>query len=119
MHRIQELRGHTARVLHLTQNPSGTQLCSASADETIRFWDISVGSSAATGTGKASRDGLNAHDRSGGSASKRGATAGSGSAQNPGSATMSRKRSGQSSSSTFTACSLLGEGSVNTSFSLR
>lgn len=40
MTKIKEFRGHEARVLHLAQSPCGTQICSASADETLRFWDI-------------------------------------------------------------------------------
>jgi cell division cycle protein 20 (cofactor of APC complex) len=38
--RIKEFRGHTARVLHLAKSPDGRTICSASADETIRFWDL-------------------------------------------------------------------------------
>jgi WD40 repeat protein len=37
---LHELRGHTARVLHLTKSPCGSKICSASADETLRFWDL-------------------------------------------------------------------------------
>ena len=40
MTRIQELRGHTARVLHLAKSPNTGMICSASADETLCFWDI-------------------------------------------------------------------------------
>eukprot|EP01038_Epipyxis_sp_PR26KG_P014176 gene14176-19021_t len=40
MTKIQEFRGHTARVLHLAKSPSGSTICSASADETLRFWEI-------------------------------------------------------------------------------
>lgn len=35
-----ELSGHSARVLQLAQSPDGTTLCSAAADNTIRFWKI-------------------------------------------------------------------------------
>jgi cell division cycle protein 20 (cofactor of APC complex) len=35
-----ELTGHTARVLHMAQNPAGTMVCSAGADETLRFWNV-------------------------------------------------------------------------------
>ena len=45
--KIRELHGHTSRVLHLALSPDGATVCSASADETIRFWDV-FGPSAAT-----------------------------------------------------------------------
>ena len=32
------MSGHTSRVLHLSQSPDGTTVCSAAADETLRFW---------------------------------------------------------------------------------
>lgn len=34
------MSGHTARVLHLAQSPDGTTVCSAAADETLRFWRV-------------------------------------------------------------------------------
>lgn len=40
MTKIKEFRGHTSRVLHLAKSPDGSTICSASADETIRFWDL-------------------------------------------------------------------------------
>eukprot|EP00474_Spongospora_subterranea_P010896 CRZ11354.1 hypothetical protein [Spongospora subterranea] len=40
MTRIADLTGHTARVLHLTLSPDSTTVCSASADETLRFWKV-------------------------------------------------------------------------------
>lgn len=40
MSKIAELRGHTARVLHMTKSPCGTTICSASADETLHFWNV-------------------------------------------------------------------------------
>eukprot|EP01039_Chlorochromonas_danica_P006781 gene6781-7491_t len=40
MTKIQELRGHSARVLNLAKSPCGRTICSASTDETLRFWDI-------------------------------------------------------------------------------
>jgi len=43
--KIKELRGHSARVLHLAKSPDGRTICSASADETIRFWDLFDGRS--------------------------------------------------------------------------
>jgi cell division cycle protein 20 (cofactor of APC complex) len=38
--KIQEFHGHTSRVLHLARSPDGSTICSASADETIRFWEM-------------------------------------------------------------------------------
>ena len=40
MTKIQEFKGHTARVLHMAQSPDGSSVVSAAADETLRFWDI-------------------------------------------------------------------------------
>jgi cell division cycle protein 20 (cofactor of APC complex) len=40
MTKIQELKGHTARVLHMAQSPDGSSVVSAAADETLRFWQI-------------------------------------------------------------------------------
>ncbi|KAH7692817.1 cell division cycle 20 cofactor of APC complex protein [Dioscorea alata] len=40
MSKVTDLRGHTARVLHLAQSPDGSTLVSAAADETIRFWKV-------------------------------------------------------------------------------
>ena len=40
MTKIKELKGHTERVLHLAQAPDGVTVCSASADETLRFWKV-------------------------------------------------------------------------------
>jgi len=37
---MKELRGHTARVLHMAVNPDGSMVCSGAADETLRFWNI-------------------------------------------------------------------------------
>lgn len=38
MAKVAEMSGHTSRVLHLAQSPDGTTVCSAAADETLRFW---------------------------------------------------------------------------------
>ena len=38
MVKVGEFNGHTSRVLHLSQSPDGTSVCSAAADETLRFW---------------------------------------------------------------------------------
>jgi len=40
VHKIVELTGHQARVLHMAQSPDGTTIVSAAADETLRFWRI-------------------------------------------------------------------------------
>jgi len=40
LHKVHELRGHTARVLYLAKSPDGQTICSASADESIRFWHV-------------------------------------------------------------------------------
>ena len=40
MAKVKELTGHTARVLHMAASPDGTMVCSAGADETLRFWKI-------------------------------------------------------------------------------
>mmetsp|Transcript_9223 Transcript_9223/g.14914 ORF Transcript_9223/g.14914 Transcript_9223/m.14914 type:complete len:513 (+) Transcript_9223:168-1706(+) len=40
MSKIIDLKGHSSRVLHTSLSPDGTTLCSAGADETLRFWKI-------------------------------------------------------------------------------
>jgi len=35
-----DLEGHTGRLLGLAQSPDGSLICSASADETLRFWRV-------------------------------------------------------------------------------
>ena len=40
MTKLKELRGHSARVLHMASSPGGNLVCSAAADETLRFWNI-------------------------------------------------------------------------------
>lgn len=44
MERLAELKGHTGRVLYMCQGPTG-QICSAGADETLRFWNVFGGQS--------------------------------------------------------------------------
>ncbi|KAJ8039890.1 Cell division cycle protein 20-like [Holothuria leucospilota] len=38
MHRVTELLGHTARILHMCMSPDGSTVISAAADETLRLW---------------------------------------------------------------------------------
>eukprot|EP00941_MAST-03F_sp_MAST-3F-sp1_P003620 g3620.t1 len=45
MQKITELKGHGKRVLHLAASPDGTTVCSAGADETLRFWNVFGGRS--------------------------------------------------------------------------
>ena len=45
MSRQAELLGHTQRVLHMAMSPDGTTVCSASGDETLRFWKVFDGPS--------------------------------------------------------------------------
>lgn len=37
---VKTLKGHTSRPLHLAASPDGKIICSASSDETIRFWNV-------------------------------------------------------------------------------
>lgn len=38
--RVAELTGHSQRVLHMAVSSDGRQVCSAAADETLRFWNV-------------------------------------------------------------------------------
>lgn len=38
--RMAELKGHTARVLHMSLGPDGQTVVSGAADETLRFWKV-------------------------------------------------------------------------------
>ena len=40
MVKVSELTGHTSRVLHMAVSPDGGTVCSAAADQTLRFWPI-------------------------------------------------------------------------------
>lgn len=40
MTKIKEFTGHTMRVLHMSKSPDGQSVCTASPDESLRFWDI-------------------------------------------------------------------------------
>jgi len=37
---LASLTGHSKRVLHTALSPDGTTVCSAAADETLRFWSV-------------------------------------------------------------------------------
>ena len=39
-HKVAELKGHTQRVLHMSLSPDNSTVCTASADETLRFWKL-------------------------------------------------------------------------------
>jgi cell division cycle protein 20 (cofactor of APC complex) len=43
MRKVTELRGHSARVLHLAMSPDGTTIASAAGDETLCFWPVLPG----------------------------------------------------------------------------
>lgn len=38
--KVGDLEGHSARIVGLAQSPDGSLVCSASGDETLRFWRI-------------------------------------------------------------------------------
>lgn len=40
MHKIKDFNGHENRVLHTAVSPDGSTVCSAAADETLRFWEV-------------------------------------------------------------------------------
>jgi cell division cycle protein 20 (cofactor of APC complex) len=40
MTKVIELYGHTQRVLHMSLAPDNSTICTASADETLRFWKV-------------------------------------------------------------------------------
>lgn len=40
MAKVAELTGHTSRILNMALSADGTTVCSAAADETLRFWKI-------------------------------------------------------------------------------
>lgn len=40
MGKVKDLSGHTSRVLHMAVSPDGSTVCSAAADESLRFWEV-------------------------------------------------------------------------------
>ncbi|KAK8939665.1 Protein FIZZY-RELATED 2 [Platanthera guangdongensis] len=40
MMKFAELRGHTSRVLHMSQSPDGCTVATAAGDETLKFWNV-------------------------------------------------------------------------------
>lgn len=40
MSRMKEMMGHSSRVLHMAVSPDGSTVCTASPDETLKFWKI-------------------------------------------------------------------------------
>jgi cell division cycle protein 20 (cofactor of APC complex) len=50
MQQIACLTGHSSRVLHTALSPDGTTVCSAAADETLRFWKVWPAKKARSGT---------------------------------------------------------------------
>ncbi|GAB5357194.1 hypothetical protein AAMO2058_000353200 [Amorphochlora amoebiformis] len=40
MTRLADLQGHSSRILHTALSPDQTMVCSAAADETLRFWKV-------------------------------------------------------------------------------
>ena len=55
MSKLREFKGHTSRVLHLAKSPDGDMIVSASADETLRFWNI-FGSATSSIAGSAAKN---------------------------------------------------------------
>jgi cell division cycle protein 20 (cofactor of APC complex) len=53
--KVREFRGHSSRVLHMAKSPDGSTIVSASADETLRFWDI-FGSAGTTSCSRLKKD---------------------------------------------------------------
>lgn len=58
--RMKELKGHTSRVLHMATSPDGSMVCSAAADETLRFWNVFASDSKKKGDSSALVGGANA-----------------------------------------------------------
>jgi cell division cycle 20, cofactor of APC complex len=52
LNKIKELKGHTSRVLHMAKSPDGSQIVTAGADETLRFWDLFPSSSSSSSSGE-------------------------------------------------------------------
>lgn len=50
--KVGDLEGHEGRLLGATQSPDGSHVCSASADETLRFWRVFTAKDKATAPSK-------------------------------------------------------------------
>lgn len=49
MAQIGQLTGHTQRILHMALSPDGTTVCSAAADESLRFFRCFAAPASASG----------------------------------------------------------------------
>jgi len=65
MARIKELKGHSARVLHMATSPDGGLVCSGAADETLRFWNVFASEGKRKGDSNMSSSSSNGLSRSG------------------------------------------------------
>lgn len=54
--KVMELYGHTQRVLHMSLSPDASTVCTASADETLRFWKVFNSGYSKLKEGKYSKD---------------------------------------------------------------
>jgi cell division cycle protein 20 (cofactor of APC complex) len=53
MQKIADLKGHTSRILSVAMSPTTGMVCSAGADETLRFWNVFGGRTRGKGAKKA------------------------------------------------------------------
>ena len=60
--KVADYHGHSQRVLHMVMAPDNTTVCTASADETIRFWKVFGGSSSFEDNNWNERHSLNSKD---------------------------------------------------------
>lgn len=56
--KVKELKGHTARVLHMATSPDGSMVVSGAADETLRFWNVFASDSKKKSTSSAQMSGM-------------------------------------------------------------